>query len=51
FFTNAIEEVPTWNARELVEVWKTAKIPWYADIFMDHPHPAKRIQLLEKINK
>ncbi|WP_338599328.1 zinc metalloprotease HtpX [Sulfolobus tengchongensis] len=51
FFTNAIEEVPAWNARELVEIWKTTKVPWYADLFMDHPHPAKRIQLLEKVSK
>ncbi|QXJ27401.1 Protease HtpX-like protein [Saccharolobus shibatae B12] len=51
FFTNAIEEVPTWDARELVEIWKTTKVPWYAEIFMDHPHPAKRIQLLEKVSK
>lgn len=49
FFTTALEEVPAWNAKQLVEVWKTTRVPWYADIFMDHPHPAKRIQLLEKI--
>ncbi len=51
FFASGIEEVPAWNARELVEIWKNSKVPWYADILMDHPHPAKRIQLLEKINK
>jgi len=34
-----------------VEIWKTTKVPWYAEIFMDHPHPAKRIQLLEKVSK
>ncbi|MDT7860943.1 MAG: zinc metalloprotease HtpX [Saccharolobus sp.] len=51
FFAGSTEEVPTWNARELVEIWKSVKVPWYADILMDHPHPAKRIQLIEKIGK
>jgi len=38
FFTNAIEEVPTWNARELVEIWKTTKVPWYAEIYYGSIH-------------
>jgi len=50
FFANAVEEVPAWNAKELVNIWKSTRVPWYADIFMDHPHPAKRIQLLEKVS-
>ncbi len=43
------EEVPTYNAKELVEIWKHTKVSPFADFFMDHPHPAKRIQLLEKM--
>ncbi len=43
------EEIPTDDARELVEIWKHTKVSPLADFFMDHPHPAKRIQLLEKM--
>ena len=42
-------DIPTYRAQELVEYWKRIKVSPFADIFSDHPHPAKRIQLLEKI--
>ncbi len=34
--------------RVLVEKWRHMKVPLLASIFSDHPHPAKRIQVLEK---
>ncbi len=37
--------------RRLLEEWKTAKIKLRHSIFSDHPHPAKRIQLLEKMKE
>lgn len=45
------EEIPAYNAQQLVEVWKHTKVSALSDFFMDHPHPAKRIQLLEKIKR
>lgn len=33
----------------LLREWKTARVPRLASLFSDHPHPAKRIQDLEKI--
>jgi len=36
------------DAKLVVEAWKNQKVKWYSDIFSDHPHPAKRIQLLER---
>ncbi|PYB68191.1 zinc metalloprotease HtpX [Thermoplasma sp. Kam2015] len=35
--------------RKLVEEWKTAKVSLFSDFFSDHPHPAKRIQRLERM--
>lgn len=35
--------------RRLLEEWKHAKITLKQSIFSDHPHPAKRIQMLEKL--
>ena len=42
-------DIPTYRAQELVEYWKRVKVGPFADLFSDHPHPAKRIQLLEKL--
>ncbi|MUM64210.1 zinc metalloprotease HtpX [Acidianus infernus] len=47
--TEVQEDIPENNVDELIEYWKREKVPWYADFFSDHPHPAKRIQLLEKL--
>ena len=44
-------DIPTYKAQELVEYWKRAKVSSFADFFSDHPHPAKRIQLLEKLTQ
>ncbi len=33
----------------LLREWKTAKVSAFSSIFSDHPHPARRIQALEKI--
>ncbi len=35
--------------RKLLEEWKHSKITLKQSIFSDHPHPAKRIQMLEKM--
>ncbi|WP_236753578.1 zinc metalloprotease HtpX [Acidianus sp. HS-5] len=43
------EDIPDNNVNELIEYWKHEKVSWFADFFSDHPHPAKRIQLLEKL--
>jgi heat shock protein HtpX len=37
--------------RRLLEEWKHMKISLSQSIFSDHPHPAKRIQMLEKLKK
>ncbi|WP_126451360.1 zinc metalloprotease HtpX [Sulfodiicoccus acidiphilus] len=44
-----VKEVPEDDVRAIVEGWKHEKVSWHADLFSDHPHPAKRIQLLEKM--
>jgi len=49
FFVTPVEDVPEYKARELVEVWKHTKVPVWAELFSTHPHPAKRIQMLEKL--
>lgn len=43
------EDIPEENVEALINYWKTQKVSWFADFFSDHPHPAKRIQLLEKL--
>ncbi|EWG07423.1 MAG: heat shock protein HtpX [Candidatus Aramenus sulfurataquae] len=42
-------EVSDMDVEELINYWKTQKVPWYADFFSDHPATPKRIQLLEKL--
>jgi heat shock protein HtpX len=37
--------------RRLIEEWKKMKVTWKHSIFSDHPHPAKRIQMLEKMKE
>ncbi|GGM75166.1 heat-shock protein HtpX [Thermogymnomonas acidicola] len=37
--------------RQLLEEWKTMKVSRFAAFFSDHPHPAKRIQMLERIKQ
>ncbi|QKR01037.1 zinc metalloprotease HtpX [Metallosphaera tengchongensis] len=49
FFTSVSGEDVYGNVDELINYWKSEKVPWYADFFSDHPHPAKRIQMLEKL--
>lgn len=53
FFANMLlfsgfREENTINPDDLVNQWKNAKLSRFAGIFSDHPHPAKRIQILEK---
>ncbi|BFH72745.1 zinc metalloprotease HtpX [Sulfurisphaera javensis] len=43
------ENIPSYKVQELVEYWKHIKVSPFADLLSDHPHPAKRIQLLEKL--
>lgn len=33
----------------LLREWKAMKVSWISSVFSDHPHPARRIQALEKI--
>ncbi len=46
---SANEEISDMDVEELINYWKTQKVPWYADFFSDHPATPKRIQLLEKL--
>ena len=53
FFANMLlfsgfNEAEVMNPEDLVNHWKNAKLSRFAGIFSDHPHPAKRIQILEK---
>ena len=50
FFSSPVE-VPSQDVDELIGYWKSIKVPWYADLFSDHPHPAKRIQMLERLKQ
>lgn len=49
FFAGANYEIPEADVNELIDYWRHESVPWYADFFSDHPHPAKRIQLIEKV--
>lgn len=53
FFANMLlfsgfSEAEIADPEQLVSRWKTTKLSRLAGIFSDHPHPAKRIQILEK---
>ncbi|HKJ96294.1 MAG TPA: zinc metalloprotease HtpX [Thermoplasmataceae archaeon] len=53
FFANMLlfsgfSEAELMDPEQLVNQWKTTKLSRFAGMFSDHPHPAKRIQLLEK---
>jgi heat shock protein HtpX len=48
FNMSSVEEISTSRARELVEIWKRTKVSILDEILSTHPHPARRIQLLEK---
>jgi len=41
-------EISSSDVEELVQLWKMQKVSRLSDIFSDHPHPAKRIKLLDK---
>lgn len=43
------ENIPEEDVNALIEYWKHEKVSWFEDFLSDHPHPAKRIQLLEKL--
>lgn len=43
------EDIPEADVESLIQYWKQEKVSWFADFLSDHPHPAKRIQLLEKV--
>ncbi|AHC50902.1 heat shock protein HtpX [Sulfolobus acidocaldarius SUSAZ] len=45
------EEIPSYKAQELVNYWRTQKVGILSDLFSDHPHPAKRIKLLDKFTQ
>lgn len=53
FFANMLlfsgfNEEEVMDPEELVSRWKNTKLTRLAGIFSDHPHPAKRIQILER---
>lgn len=45
---SGFNEVQPMDHQVLVEQWRNTKLSRFASIFSDHPHPAKRIQVLEK---
>lgn len=53
FFANMLlfsgfSEAQSMDHHALVEQWRSAKLSRFASVFSDHPHPAKRIQVLER---
>ena len=42
------KEVPESDVDELIEYWRNYKPSIFEELFSDHPHPAKRIRLLDK---
>ncbi|WP_291767458.1 zinc metalloprotease HtpX [Caldivirga sp. UBA161] len=42
------KEVPESDVDELIEYWRNYKPSVLEELFSDHPHPAKRIKLLDK---
>ncbi len=42
------KEIPESDVDELIEYWRNYKPSILEEIFSDHPHPAKRIKLLDK---
>ena len=49
FFNDTAVNVYSSDAQQLVEVWKRTKVSPLDELFSTHPHPAKRIQMLEKL--
>lgn len=47
-FFSSVEHRNGLSHLELIEKWKTMRVPLLLSIFSDHPHPAKRIQTLER---
>lgn len=45
---SGFNEVPPTDHGTLVEQWRNMKLSRFSGIFSDHPHPAKRIQMLER---
>ncbi|BCS91327.1 MAG: heat-shock protein HtpX [Candidatus Micrarchaeota archaeon] len=39
------------DPRDLIEYWKQYKVRFHEDLFDDHPHPARRIQLIENAKR
>lgn len=37
------------NYLQLIEKWKHQKVSFWEDLLLDHPHPARRIQFLERL--
>ncbi|GGP21496.1 heat-shock protein HtpX [Thermocladium modestius] len=46
-----VREASDADVEELIEYWRSYKPKPWEDILSDHPHPAKRIQLLDKISQ
>ena len=49
FFTSPpTEEIPVSNVERLIERWRRYRPSIFEELFSTHPHPAKRIQLLDR---
>lgn len=42
------DEIPESDVEDLIEYWRHYKVHFWEEAFSDHPHPAKRIRLLDK---
>ena len=42
------DEVPEDDVESLIDYWRHYKVRFWEEVLMDHPHPAKRIQLLDQ---
>ncbi|BCU69392.1 zinc metalloprotease HtpX [Stygiolobus caldivivus] len=42
------QNISSWDAEELIQYWRTQKVGILSDFLSDHPHPAKRIKMLDK---
>ncbi|MFP3065385.1 MAG: zinc metalloprotease HtpX [Sulfolobus sp.] len=42
------EDIDYYDVQTLIEQWRHEKVGIFSDLFSDHPHPSKRIKLLDK---
>ena len=44
-------EISSRDVEELIQYWRTQKVSVFDDLLSDHPHPAKRIKMLDKFTQ